>query len=421
MSDVIASLEAEEAFLGSCILDPIVGPQYTSLVPEVFYLSEHQHVWKACLFLLKAGAALDMVSVSAQLADMGFPTPQSTVAKLLDSVISTANHDLYHGLILDKYHRRKANDFKFRVSSLASDTANPDWAIELQSEFHGLFHAQEGGKGFEFCADFFDEAVEPIQSIPTGIPDLDEVWDGGLAPGNLITVAGRPGMGKSAFACWLSLVIAQRRKGVAFASVEMPRAEVVQRWAGSLLGVEYRSIRARGCHNDDRIEKARNHIRSLPLYVDDRSSTPEAIIANTMALASRTDLGILVIDHLHELIPGSDGAAVDQAAKAVNAFKKLAKRLQIPVVLLAQLNRGVEGRQDKRPCASDIRMFGSVEQTSDLMVGLYRDEFYNPETTVDKAITEVIVMKNRHGRVGTVRLLTDIAKCRYYGEGGHAH
>lgn len=410
----IASPEIEEAFLGALILDPVLAPQYTHIPPDAFYLDVHQSVWRAIVSAVKSGGLPEMTLVAAHLRDMGVENAQDMVYGLLQNAVSSYNHDLLANALLDKHHRRKAVQFQHRLGAIAH-SQDDRWAETAQTEFSSLFSDRPEGGGFEHCDVFFDEAIQPIQSVTTGIPALDEVWGGGLAPGNLITVAGRPGMGKSAFACWLSLVIARQGKGVAFASVEMPRSEVLQRWAGTLLGVEYQSIRSRGCYDDPRIEQARQLIRSLPLFVDDRSSTPEAIVGNTIALSNRQDLGLLVIDHLHELIPGNDNAAVDQAAKAVAGFKRLAKTLGIPVVLLAQLNRGVEGRQDKRPCASDIRQFGSVEQVSDLMVGLYRDEFYNPET-VDKAITEVVVMKNRHGRVGTVRLLTEIAKCSYYGE-----
>lgn len=410
----IASGDLEATFLGGALLDPLIAPLYLDIPIEAFYYSEHQIIWEAIVSLAKRGKPTTMTACSTEIVDHGHPDMRTRIAALVDQVVSTVNHDHYAALILDKYDRRRTEQFSHRLGGIARDTADTDWQQRSQLEFGALLTRGAQSSGFQHAYNFFDKAIAPIDSISTGIPQLDKAWGGGFANGNLITIAGRPGMGKSNFACFLALALAMRGNAIAFASVEMSASEVLQRWMGALLQVDYSSIRARGCNGDPRIEKARQHIAQLPLFVDDQTSTAGGIISKTIALAQQTDLRLLVIDHLHRIFPGSDPATVDAANKAVTAFKNLAKKLNIPVVMLCQLNRGVEGREDKRPNAADVRQFGNIEQESDLMAGLYRDEYYNPNT-VDRNTTEIIGMKNRHGFTRNLKLLSNMGQCNYAG------
>lgn len=408
----IANIQAEEAFLGAALLDPVVSPQHLDISPEVFYLEDHKKIWEAMLMVAKKGKFPDLMMTLGVLIDAKHEGFQSKLAYLLEHCISSFNHAEYMALIVDKYQRRQAQQFRYRLNSIASNTEDTLWKEKAQIEFGQLWDTGSKSRGFEHASKFFDKATSPVDSIATGINSIDEAWGGGFAQGNLITIAGRPGMGKSAFACWLSLTLAHRGESVAFASVEMRAEEVLQRWMGILLDVPYQSIRARGCNGDPKIEKARHYVEQLPLFIDDETSTAEGITAKTIALFQQTKLGLLVIDHLHRIFPGSDPATVDAANKAVTGFKNLAKKLNIPVVLLCQLNRGVEGRENKRPMASDVRQFGNIEQESDLMIGLYRDEFYN-EHSSDRNTTEIITMKNRHGSCRKIKVASDVARCLY--------
>lgn len=408
----IANYECEAAFLGAALLDPTIAPQYLDVPTQVFYLSEHQKVWEGILEVCRSGRPVDLTTTAVTLVDLGYADMRGTLANLLDGSFTPGNHDAYMELLMDKYRRRRVEEWKYKLGTIARDTNNQAWEQQAQTEFYELFQENTSVKGFTPAVDWFQKATQPIAAIPTGIEALDELWAGGFANGNLITIAGRPGMGKSAFACWLSLQLAHRGAGVAFASVEMSGEEVAQRWIASMLNLEYRSIRARGC-SDPRVAGVQEYLSKLPLYLDDKSSTPAAIIAKTIALASQVKLGLLVVDHLHRMFPGSDPKTIDEANKSVTAFKNLARKLNIPVVLLCQLNRGVESRENKRPNASDVRQFANIEQESDLMVGLYRDEVYN-ENTVDRNITEILTMKNRHGPAfGTCKVLTEIGMCQY--------
>lgn len=408
----IANVKAEEAFLGAALLDPLVSPQHLDICPEVFYLEDHQKIWESMLAVAKLGKFPDLMLTLGSLVDHGHDGFQSKLTRLLEHTISTHNHAEYMALIVDKFQRRQTQQFRYRLNSIAGDVADPQWKEKAQVEFGQLWDAGSKSKGFQHAAHFFDNAISPVDSIATGIKSIDSSWGGGFAPGNLITIAGRPGMGKSAFACWLSLTLAHRGESVAFASVEMRAEEVLQRWMGILLDVEYQSIRARGCSGDPRVTQARQYVEKLPLFIDDETSTAEGIMAKSMSLAQRTNLGLLVIDHLHRIFPGSDPGTVDAANKAVTGFKNLAKRLNIPVVMLCQLNRGVETRENKRPMASDVRQFGNIEQESDLMIGLYRDEFYNDQTH-DRNTTEIITMKNRHGSCRRIKVASDVGRCTY--------
>ena len=410
----IANGDIEAAFLGAALLDPLVAPLYLDVPSEAFYFQEHQIIWESMLYLSKQGKPVDLTSVRVTILDFKHPDHSGRLTQLLDSTTGAYNHDLYMSAILDKWDRRRTEAFSYRLGTIARDTKDPDWQTKGQLEFGGLLTRGAQSSGFQHASAFFDKAIAPIDSISTGIPQLDEAWGGGFANGNLITIAGRPGMGKSSMACFLALALAKRGNAVAFASVEMPAAEVLQRWMAALLEVDYSSIRARGCNGDPRIEKARQYVGSLPLFVDDETSTAGGIISKTIALSQQTDLRLLVIDHLQRIFPGSDPGTVDAANKAVTAFKNLAKKLNIPVIMLCQLNRGVESRDDKRPNASDVRQFGNIEQESDLMVGLYRPEFYDPNTSAC-GITEIIPMKNRHGQLRRVSLLSNMGQCNYAG------
>jgi replicative DNA helicase len=410
---VIASLEIEAAFLGAALLDPLVPPLYLSVPPSVFYLREHSRIWEAILVLVREGKSVNLTSVRAACSDLGYQDVGTTIVSIMDTTIGSYAHADYMELILDKAVRRHVQEYGPALLNKAADTKNSDWKQQVQAEFSKLFEQLPEQSGFLHASEYFDKATSHVESISTGIPDLDNHWGGGFARGNLIPICGRPGMGKSAFACWLSLGMAHRGSAVAFASVEMSAEEVLHRWMGIMLRTDYQEIRHRGCANDPQIASVRQSIQEKPLYIDDRSLTADAIIGRTIALSTQVNLGCLVIDHFHRIFPGSDPATVDAANKAVRNFKNLARQLNIPVLLLCQLNRGVESRENKRPNASDVRQFSNIEQEADLMVGLYRDEHYNKET-IDRNITEVITLKNRHGQgSGSVKLLTDIGKCLY--------
>jgi len=410
----IANGDVEAAFLGSALLDPLIAPLYLDVLPEAFYFQDHQIIWESIVSLAKRGQPTTMTACCTEIIDHRHPDMRARIAALVDQVISTCNHDHYMALILDKWDRRRAEQFSHRLGTIARDTKDQDWQQRSQLEFGSLLNRGGQSSGFQHALSYFDKAISPIDSVSTGIPELDEAWGGGFANGNLISIAGRPGMGKSNFACFLALSLAFRGNAVAFASVEMPATEVIQRWMAALLQVDYSSIRARGCSGDPKIEKAREYIQKLPLYVDDQTSTAGGIISKTIALAQQTDLRLLVIDHLHRIFPGSDPQTVDEGNKAVTAFKSLAKKLNIPVLMLCQLNRNLETRQDKRPVASDLRLFGNIEQESDLIAGLYRDEVYYKDS-VSRGNTEIIGIKNRHGLARDVTLLSNMGHCNYAG------
>ena len=408
----IANGDIEAAFLGAALLDPLIAPLYLDVPSEAFYFQEHQIIWESMLYLAKQGKPVDLTSVRVTILDFKHPDHSGRLTQLLDSTTGAYNHDLYMSAILDKWDRRRTEAFSYRLGTIARDTKDPDWQTKGQLEFGGLLTRGAQSSGFQHASAFFDKAIAPIDSISTGIPQLDEAWGGGFANGNLITIAGRPGTGKSNFACFLALSLAKRGNSVAFASVEMTASEVLQRWMGALLQVDYSSIRARGCNGDPRIEKARGYVGGLPLFVDDETSTAGGIVSKTIAASQQVPIKLLIIDHLHRIFPGTDPATIDAANKAVSGFKTLAKRLDIPVVMLCQLNKGLEARTDKRPTLSDLSLFNAIERESDMVCGVYREEYYNKDTA-DCGITEIVGMKNRHGSARNIKLLSNMGHCNY--------
>ena len=414
----IADPMFEAAFLGSILLDPVWACQYTHIPPEAFYTYEHQAVWKVILSIVAAGQQPDMTRTSVTCHDQGMKDPRKLIGSLVDGVSSSCNHDLYAEKILDLYKRRRLDDFTHQIKS-AVRSKNTDWAIKLQSQCHELFTEVGTGDGLLHISSKFDESIQRQEFYRTGLAPLDRLAGSGFSPGKLISVAGRPAMGKSAFVCWLAGALCNTfvsdgtNKGVAFFSLEMSHDDVIHRVISPIVGIPFNEIRERGAGGDPTIAAAKQVIPNIPIWVSDSPSlTWESIVAQCVSMAASGNLGAVIIDHLHHLIPDSGPEGVAMANKAVPAFANMAKLLGVPVILVCQLNRGVEGRADKIPVPSDIREFYVVEQQSAMMLMLYRDEYYNPETE-KRGVTLIRCAKNRYGPTGDVEVLGNLAYSTY--------
>jgi len=319
--------------------------------------------------------------------------------------------DPYFNLLVETYRKRRLDEFTYQLRAKIR-VPNQDWKKEIQEAFCEIFQDRESTESaFINMAQFVDAGIES-ECISTGLADWDRLLDGGIKKQELTVLAARASMGKSALMCWLALAGAYKKRNTFIFSAEMSARKIRQRWLSCLCGFPYASWR----HiQSDRKAYAEEQFKNAAPYisVNDLSSTVDGILASLNREFMRHKIDLVFIDHLHEIITGSDNQAADQAAYFCTELRRLAKRHDCAIVLLAQVNRGVEGRQDKRPTKSDVRQFGAIEQIADLMVMLYRDEYYNAET-IDKNITEILTVKNRDGRTGVTKVLCDIGTNRYY-------
>jgi replicative DNA helicase len=251
------------------------------------------------------------------------------------------------------------------------------------------------------------ERDNPITGVPTGLTELDKLTSG-LQPGDLIIVAGRPSMGKTAFAMNVAENVAlEARKPVAIFSMEMSATQLVTRLISSYGSIDQTKLRTGRLDDEDwpRVTKATEKLTDSPLFIDDTPSlSPGDIRARARRLKrEHKDLGLIVVDYLQLMqVPGNQENRATEISEISRSLKALARELEVPLIALSQLNRALESRTDKRPVMSDLRESGAIEQDADLIVFIYREEVYNKDTT-EKGVAEIIIGKQRNGPIATVK------------------
>ncbi|MCM1983726.1 replicative DNA helicase [Lyngbya confervoides] len=426
------NVEAEESILGGIMLDPeAIGRIADVLRPEAFYLAAHQEIYRAALALHAQGSPTDIMCVTAWLQDRGRLEKsggQGKLAQLLDRTVSAVNIDRYAALVKDKYLRRKLIQSASEVSELAHDTSQPLEAILDQSEQRIFSVTQDRTRqGLTATEDILTSTFADLEQRSLGkvLPglscnfyDLDAMTQG-FQRSDLIIVAGRPSMGKTALSVQIARNIAEIHSlGVAIFSLEMSKEQLVQRLLASESGIDSNYLRAGRINQNqwEPLSRAIGTLSQLSIYIDD---TPNPTITDLRSSARRLQselpggLGMILLDYL-QLMGGSDNdGRVQELAKITRALKGLARELNVPVVALSQLSRSVESRQVKRPMMSDLRESGAIEQDADLIVLLYRDEYYNPDSP-DRGVCELILAKHRNGPVGTVKLLFEPKQTKFF-------
>jgi replicative DNA helicase len=414
---VIHNGDLEISFLGFCIAAPDITPAYTWLPSAAFYLDDHRKIWETIVDLYKAGEIPDMTRLAASLADRGIWTVAQSAQKVRTIVDlsmayqpSLESVDPYFEMLVETYRKRRLDEFSYQMRSKLR-VPNSNWKQDLQESFSEIFQDGDSTESeFVNMASYVEEAIP--ETISTGLADLDSLLDGGLGRGKLTVLAGRPSMGKSAVMCWLALAGAYKNNYTAMFSVEMPARNVRRRWLSCLSDFPYSCWKHIPDYKKTQAEEAFVPIAKY-LSVNQMASQSDRILASLNREFMRQKIDLVFVDHLHEIITGTDNKATDEATYFATELRRLAKRHDAAIVLLAQINRGVEGRNDKRPTKADIRQFGAIEQIADVMIMLYRDEYYDPNT-IDRNITEVIVSKNRDGATGTAKVLCNMATNRYY-------
>ncbi|MGQ0616204.1 MAG: replicative DNA helicase [Acidimicrobiia bacterium] len=417
------NLQAEESLLGAMLLSKDAIASAVELVgPDDFYKPAHGHVYEAVTSLWAAGQPADPVTVADELrrADLldaiGGPP---TLVGLQANVPATSSAGRYARIVEEHALLRRliwaAGEMAEKAYSL------PDDVTKAVDEAESLVFAVAQrritdttapiGQLLDLTLDRLEELYErgeAITGVPTGYVDLDELMSG-MQPSSLIVVGARPAMGKTSFALGLATHAAlEAARPVLVFSLEMSQSEVTQRVLCSEARVDATRVRNGRLADADwaKLHHAVGRLAEAPLYIDDNPNiTVMDIRAKARRLKSRVgDLGAVVIDYV-QLMTGRSRAENRQVevSEISRSLKILARELETPVIALAQLNRGLEQRADKRPMLADLRESGSLEQDADVVLFLYRDEVYNPETP-DRGLAEVIVAKHRSGPTGRVRL-----------------
>ena len=417
------NIEAEEAILGGILLDPeAMGQVADSLVVKAFSLEAHQEIYHAAQVLQTQGQPTDLMSISSYLADHSLLDKiggTAKLAQLLNRTVSAVNIDRYTALVMSKYTRRQLIHAGHEIVDLGYDTTK-ELEVVLDESEQKIFRLNQDRPqdGLVPISDTLINAFNTIENlqqetalpgVPSGFYDLDAITSG-LGRSDLIIVAGRPAMGKTSFCLNIAANIAkQQNLPVAVFSLEMSREQLAQRLLASEAKIPSNRLRS-GRINPQEFEplvEAVGTLSELPIYMDDTANlSVMQMRSQVRRLQGQTkqELGLVLLDYL-QLMEGSDSEnRVQSLSKMTRSLKGLARELNVPIIALSQLSRGVEQRTNKRPMLSDLRESGSIEQDADLVIMLYRDEYYNPDTP-DIGIAEAIIVKHRNGPVGTVKLV----------------
>ncbi len=419
------NIEAEEAILGGILLDPEAISRVAELLqPESFSLNAHQIIYRATLTLHFQGKPTDLMTVTSWLADQNLLEQvggQLKLTQLVERTISAVNIDQYGLLVLDKHTRRRLITAANSIIQLGYDTSQ-DLETVLDKAEQQIFNIsqvrpqQDLVSIGETLIDTFQEIEDrnegiSLPGIPCGFYDLDAMT-GGFQRSDLIIIAGRPSMGKTSFAVGLGHNIAKGQKlPIAIFSLEMSKEQLVQRLLSSEAKIESNRIRSGRISQSEwePLTMAISSLAELPIFIDD---TPSITVTEMRSKARRLQaenggaLGLVLIDYLQLMEGSSSDNRVQELSRITRSLKGLARELSVPVIALSQLSRSVESRTNKRPMLSDLRESGSIEQDADLVIMIYRDDYYNPDTP-DRGITEIIIAKHRNGPTGTVKLLFD--------------
>ena len=417
------NLDAEESVLGAIMLSESAIEATSNVIDAGdFYRESHSKIYRAALDLYQQGQPVDAITVADKLDERGELDEvggKSRIHEIATLVPATSNAGHYARIVREMATLRGLTVVGEQIQRLGWERPGETPELVDRAEQMVFDLAQHRIRGsFERVDELVRQSFEQITKMyesggemtgtPTGFRDIDHMTSG-LQPGNLIVVAGRPSMGKSAFALGMASNLGlQSGVPVAVFTLEMSKLEVAQRLMCSEARVELQRLRTGRLTNDDwpRLVKACDSLTKAPIYVDDtRLTTMLEIRAKARRLKAREpNLGLVVIDYLQLMSSGSNAEnRVQEVSQISRSLKVIAGDLEVPVVALSQLSRAVESRTDKRPLLSDLRESGSIEQDADLVMFLYRDEYYN-EQSEDQGLAEVILAKHRNGPIGTEKL-----------------
>ncbi len=417
------NVEAEEALLGSLLIDPsVIFDTQLICKPDDFYREVNKFVYEAILRLDERQQPVDYLTITDDLRRhdrLDLVGGEAYVTGLFNRVPTSQNAESYANMVSTTALRRNMLTAASTIARLAyaEDEEIPDLLDQADKLLYGL--RQNNGKTeTQSAKDLTREYIEQVEKmsaiggtlfgIPTGFLDLDKLT-AGLPTGDLICIAARPSMGKTSLAVNMATHSTSLNKRVLFFSLEMEGIRVIERILAQDLRIN--SQRLRRGDLDKKTEMPgfyhmAGQLAETNLYVDDTPGiTIEQVRSKARRMHAKHGLDIIFLDYLQLMgFSGKSNGRVHELSVITQGLKNLARELRIPIVFLSQLNRGVEARQDKRPQISDTRDSGTIEQDSDVMLLIYRDEYYNPDSTERPNIAELNVGKNRNGPTGIVDL-----------------
>ena len=424
------SIEAEQSVLGGLMLDNAAFERVGDLLSERdFYRDDHRRIWRHIAKLIEKGRPADVVTVDESIKsseDRDKTGGLAYLGALAQNTPSAQNIRRYAEIVRDRAIMRKLVEVGAEISDSALNPAGKDVGQILDEAESKVFQIAESGvrgqQGFHDIQQLLTRVMERVETlyqrdnplditgVPTGYHDLDQRTSG-LQGGDLIIIAGRPSMGKTALALNIAEHVAvENRLPVAVFSMEMSGTQLAMRMLGSIGHLDQHKLRTGRLTDEDwnRLTNAVGKLHDAPIHID------ESAAINALELRARArrlhrqygKLGLIVIDYL-QLMSSTGDSEDENRATQISAMsrslKALAKELDVPVVALSQLNRGLEQRPNKRPVMSDLRESGAIEQDADLILFIYRDEVYN-DSTPDKGVAEIIIGKQRNGPIGTLKL-----------------
>ena len=425
------SVEAEQSLLGALLLDNQAFDKIADLVSgEDFYRDDHRRIWRHVAKLIEAGRPADVVTVAESIEaseDKDKAGGPAYLAALAQNTPSALNIRRYAELVRERSVQRRLAHVATEIAESALALAGKDVGQLLDEAESKIFQIAESGartdQGLQGISPVLAEVFERIDhlhsqenpsditGVPTGFTDLDH-RTAGLQPGDLIIVAGRPSMGKTAFALNIAEHVAlhpSTRLPVAIFSMEMSASQLAMRMLSSMARIDAHKLRTGRLSNEEwpNLTDAIDRLNQTSIHIDE---TPAL---NALELRSRArrmrreygKLGLVVVDYLQLMSSTSQGEnRATEISEISRSLKALAKELKVPVIALSQLSRAVEQRNDRRPMMSDLRESGAIEQDADVILFIYRDEVYAPDKEEAKGRAEVIIGKQRNGPIGRVDL-----------------
>lgn len=419
------NLDAEMAVLGTAFIkEDIIDKLCDELTVEMFYNLAHQKIFQAIRELREKKVPLDITTISDELKNKNELDAIGGIeylSEIISSVATAANIDYYIDIVRDKAIRRFLIDV---ATEIATDTYDSEDSLNdlLDNASKKLLHVIHNRRTSDFVpiGDIIRQTQDVLErlaknksditGISSGFPDLDRLTSG-FRENELIIVAARPGVGKTAFTLNLATHVAMNSgKSVAVFNMEMSAEQLVMRMISSIGNVDGYKLKTGRLEHDDwkKVNEAMSQLADAKLYIEDTSGmTISEIKAKCRKLATKEkDLGLILIDYL-QLIQGSDryaGNRVQEVTEISRGLKTMAMELKVPVIAVAQLSRNLEHRENKRPNLSDLRESGSIEQDADIVAFLYRDDYYKDNSEVN-APTDLIIAKHRSGGTGSIGLL----------------
>ncbi|MCI5501863.1 MAG: replicative DNA helicase [Lachnospiraceae bacterium] len=419
------STEAERAVIGSMIMDSdAILICSEMLVSDDFYQGQYGVIFDALVEMYKSGIGTDLVTIQEKLREKEVPPELSSVefiGELIGSVPTSANVKNYAKIVHDKSVLRKLIKVTERIAGECYTDKTPLDEI-LDDTEKSIFDVMQnrGGSEFEPIRDVVLRTLDSIEKaakqkghitgLETGFRDLD-YKTAGLQKSDLILIAARPAMGKTAFVLNIAEYVALHSKStIAMFSLEMSKEQLVKRMLSMNSHVDSQKIRTGNLEDEDwdKLVGSVRKIGNSNLVIDDTSGiTAAELRSKCRKLKIEKGLDLVIIDYL-QLMSGSGKRRSENRQQEISeisrSLKVMARELNVPVIALSQLSRAVEQRPDKKPLLSDLRESGAIEQDADMVMFLYRDEYYNPETTEEKGVAEVIIAKQRSGPTGSVKL-----------------